>query len=188
MDTPKNLIKGYIGESLAISRYQIYSSIAENEKYIYVSKFFREVIENEKKHAEIFANFIKKLDVEASEVEIRAPIKFGTTAENLQYAVEGERWEAEEFYPLTAETAEREGFREIAERVKTLASVEEQHRKKFAKLLELVETGKMFKRDEEVEWMCLVCGYTERGQEPPKVCPNCGAMYYHFVSKDILAL
>ncbi len=89
METPKNLLKGYIGESLAISRYQIYSSIAEAEKFIYVAKYFREVIENEKKHAEIFANFIKKLEIEPAEVEVKAPIKFGSTAENLRYAVEG---------------------------------------------------------------------------------------------------
>ncbi len=187
METPKNLLKGYIGESLAISRYQIYSSIAEAENFIYVAKYFREVIENEKKHAEIFANLIKKLEIELVEVEIKDPIKFGTTAENLKYAVEGEKWEAEEFYPSTAETAEKEGFKEAAEKFKTLTKVEASHQKKFAKLLELIENDQMFRRDEEVEWMCLVCGYTEKGKEPPKVCPNCGAMYYHFVSKDILA-
>ncbi|WP_456469337.1 rubrerythrin family protein [Archaeoglobus sp.] len=187
METPKNLLKGYIGESVAISRYLIYSDIAGSEKLMYVSKYFREVIENEKKHAEIFASFIRKMDVEPVEVEIKAPIKFGNTAENLRYAVEGERSEAEELYPSIAEVAEKEGFKDVAERIKTLAEVEKAHQRKFAKLLELLETGKMFKRDEEVEWMCLVCGYVHKGTEPPKVCPNCGAMYYHFVSKDILA-
>ena len=55
METPKNLLKGYIGESIAISRYTIYSDIARVESLIYVSKYFKEVIENEKKRAEIFA-------------------------------------------------------------------------------------------------------------------------------------
>jgi len=49
------LLKGYIGESIAISRYTIYSDIARVENLIYVSKYFKEVIENEKKRAEIFA-------------------------------------------------------------------------------------------------------------------------------------
>ncbi len=188
METQKNLLKGYIGESIAISRYAIYSDIAKNEHFIYVSKYFNEVIENEKKHAEIFANFIKNMNVKPTEVGVTAPIKFGNTAENLRYATEGEKWEAEEFYPSIAETAEKEGFKEVAKRVRTLAEIEMYHHKKFAKLLELVETGKMFKRDEEVEWMCLVCGYVHKGNEPPKVCPNCGAMYYNFVAKDILVL
>lgn len=188
METPRNLLKGYIGESIAISRYLIYSDIAEKEKLIYVSKYFKEVAENEKKHAEIYANFIKEMGVEPTEVEISAPITFGTTAENLRSAVEGEKKEAEEIYPKMAEVAEKEGFKEVAEKVRTLAEVEKHHHRKFAKLLELLETGKMFKRDEEVEWMCLVCGYVHKGREPPKVCPNCGAEYYYFVSKDVLAL
>ncbi len=188
METPKNLLKGYIGESIAISRYLIYADIAEKEKFIYISKYFKEVAENEKKHAEIYANFIKELGVEPTDVDVKAPIRFGSTAENLRSAVEGERLEAEKFYPEMAEVAEREGFRQVAEKVKTLAEVEKQHHRKFSKLLELIETGKMFKRDEEVEWMCLVCGYVHRGREPPKVCPNCGAEYYYFVSKDVLAL
>ena len=188
METPKNLLKGYIGESIAISRYLIYSEIAEREKLIYVSKYFREVAENEKKHAEIYANFIRDLGVEPTEVEIKVPIKFGNTLENLKMAVEGERAEAEEVYPRFAEVAEKEGISNVAEKIKTLAEVEKSHQRKFAKLLELLETGKMFKRDEEVEWMCLVCGYVHKGKEPPKVCPNCGAEYHYFVSKDILAL
>ncbi|ADB57695.1 Rubrerythrin [Archaeoglobus profundus DSM 5631] len=188
METRKNLLRGYISESVAISRYLIYSDIAEKEKLIYVSKYFKEVAENEKKHAEIYANFIKELEVEPTDVEIKAPIKFGDSAENLRIAVESERLEAEEIYPKMAEVAEKEGFKQIAERIRTLAEVEKQHFTKFSKLLELLETGKMFKRDEEVEWMCLVCGYVHKGREPPKVCPNCGAEYYYFVSKDILAL
>ena len=187
METPKNLLKGYIGESIAISRYTIYSDIARGENLIYVSKYFKEVIENEKKHAEIFASFIKNMNIEPTEVAINAPIKFGSTAENLRYAVEGERFEAKEFYPKLAEIAEKEGFEEVAKRVKILAEVEKSHQRKFAKLLELLETGRMFKRDEEVEWLCLVCGYVHGGKEPPKVCPNCGAMYYHFVAKDVLS-
>jgi len=188
LETPKNLLKGYIGESVAISRYLIYSDIAEKEKLIYVSKFFKEVAENEKKHAEIYARLIKELGVEPTEVDVKAPVRFGNTVENLRCAVEGEKLEAEKLYPEISEVAEEEDFGEVAERVKTLAEVEEQHYRKFAKLLELLETDSMFKRDEEVEWMCLVCGYVHKGREPPKACPNCGAEFYYFVSKDVLAL
>ena len=188
METPKNLLKAYIGESLAISRYTIYSEIAKSEKLIYVSKYFSEVADNEKKHAEIFAKFIRKMKIEPMDVDVKAPIKFGNTAENLRYAVEGESYEAKEFYPKMAEVADKEGFKDVAEKLRTLAEVESHHEAKFRKLLELLETGKMFKRDKEVEWMCLVCGYVHKGKKPPKTCPNCGAEYYYFVAKDVLAL
>jgi len=127
------------------------------------------------------------MNVEPTEVMISAPIKFGSTAENLGYAVEGEKLEAEDLYPKIAEIAEKEGFEEVAKRVRALAEVEVSHQRKFAKLLELLETGRMFKRDRKVELLCLVCGYAHRGREPPKVCPNCGAMYYNFVAKDVLS-
>ncbi len=186
METPRNLLKGYIGESIAISRYLIYSDIAENEKLIYVSKYFKEVTENERKHAEIFAKFIQKMGIEPVEVEMKAPIKFGSTIDNLRYAVEGERSEAEEIYPNIAKIAEKEGYKDVANKLRTLAEIENSHYAKFSKILDLLESGQFFKRDEEVEWMCLVCGYIHKGREPPKACPNCGAMYYYFVSKDIL--
>lgn len=169
METPKNLLKGYIGESIAISRYTIYSDIARGENLIYISKYFKEVIENEKKHAEIFANFIRRMDVEPMKIVITAPIKFGSTAKNLRFAVEGEKLEAEELYP--AEIAEKEGFEEVVKRVRTFAEVEKFHQRKFAKLLELCSKG--MKR---MEWLCLMCGYVHREKEPPKVCPNCGAI------------
>jgi rubrerythrin len=188
METPKNLLRGYICESIAISRYLIYSDIAEKEKLMYVSKYFKEVVENERKHAEIYAKFLKEINVEPTEVEIKAFVRFGSTAENLRWAVEGEKFEAEKLYPRFADLAEREGFKEVAEKLRILAGVEASHCKKFSKLLELLETNRMFKREEEVEWMCLVCGYTQKSKEPPKTCPNCGAEYHYFVAKDVLAL
>ncbi|AEA47072.1 rubrerythrin family protein [Archaeoglobus veneficus] len=179
-------MKAYIGESITMSRYAIYSEIAKNEKYMYVAKYFAEVAENEKKHAEIFANFLKKFKVEPVEVEVKAPILFGNTSENLSYAVEGEHFESAELYPGIAEIAEKDGLKEVAEKLRALAEVESFHERKFRRLLEEIEKGTMFKRDSEIKWMCLVCGYVHKGTEPPKVCPNCGAEYYNFVARDLL--
>ncbi len=178
METPKNLLKGYIGESIAISRYTIYSDIARGENLIYVSKYFKEVIENEKKHAEIFANFIRKMDVEPMEIVITAPIKSESTAKNLRFAVEGEKLEAEELYP--AEIAEKEGFEEVAKSVRTFAEVEKFHQRKFAKLLELCSKG--MKRMNG----CVLCAVTFTGKRSrPKFAPT--AVRYHFVAKDVLS-
>ncbi len=186
METPKNLLKAYIGESVAMSRYVIYSQIAKDERFVFVAKVFLETAENEKSHAEIFAKFLKRMKVEPVEVEIKAPITFGDTAQNLASAVDGERHEADELYPKLAEIAEEEGFEDVAKKLRTLAEVERRHEEKFGRLLEEVEGGTMFRRDEEIDWVCLVCGYVHHGNAPPEVCPNCGAKFYNFVARDLM--
>lgn len=30
-------------------------------------------------------------------------------------------------------------------------------------------------------WICTVCGYRHEGEEPPEVCPDCGAPKDKFV-------
>jgi len=37
-----------------------------------------------------------------------------------------------------------------------------------------VKSGKFFKRDEQIVWVCRKCGYVHIGKQPPKVCPSCG--------------
>jgi len=186
LETPKNLLKAYIGESVAISRYVIYSQIAKDEQYVFVGRVFLEVAENEKSHAEILSRFLKRIKVEPAEVEIKAPITFGDTVQNLMSAVEGERFEADEMYPKLAEVAEEEGFVDVAKKLRTLADVEKRHEEKFDRLLKEMKAGTMFKREEAVDWVCLVCGYVHHGNAPPEVCPNCGAKFYNFVAKDLM--
>ncbi|WP_048198438.1 rubredoxin-like domain-containing protein [Methanocella arvoryzae] len=32
-----------------------------------------------------------------------------------------------------------------------------------------------------MKWMCKVCGYIHEGEEPPEICPICGAPTEEFV-------
>ena len=56
------------------------------------------------------------------------------------------------------------------------------------KILEAVEHGTMFKRDEETEWVCLECGYIHNGTGAPEECPSCGHAKSYYVAKDMLSL
>ena len=51
--------------------------------------------------------------------------------------------------------------------------VEADHRERYRKLLEMVESGTVFTRDEPIRWKCSVCGYVHEGTEPPAKCPCC---------------
>jgi rubrerythrin len=169
--TEKNLLKSFAGESQARNRYTFFASVARKEGYIQIQRIFEETAANEKEHAEVFFKYL-----EGGEVEITAAYpagKIGTTEENLLAAAEGEFLEWGTLYPDFEKVAREEGFDEIAESFEEIAEVEEEHEKRYRKLLENVKNGTVFKRDEEVEWHCLNCGYIHHGKEAPEVCPAC---------------
>ena len=80
----------------------------------------------------------------------------GDTIANLKEAMGGEDYEVE-----------------AAIAFKQVAKIEAHHRERYRKLLELVESGKVYKRDEAIKWKCSVCGYVHEGNEPPPKCPSC---------------
>ncbi len=190
METLKNLVKAFIGESMARNRYTFYAKVAKDEGYVFIQRVFLETAENEKEHAENLLKFIQQLrgDSEALVVEAEAPLVWGSTVDNLKTAIAGEHYENSEMYPKFAEIAEKEGYREIAERLKAIAKAEEHHEKRYRRLLEEIEKGTFFKRDKEVAWVCLECGYVHYGTEPPEKCPSCGHPKSYYVAQDLLSL
>lgn len=188
-ETLKNLVKAFVGESMARNRYTFYAKIAKEEGYVFISRVFLETAENEKEHAENLLKFIQELkEGESIKVEIEAPLVWGNTAENLKAAIEGENHEYTKMYPEFAGVAEKEGFKNIASTLRAIAKAEEHHEKRYRKLLEAVENGTMFKRDKEVAWVCLECGYIHYGTEPPEKCPSCGHPRGYYVAEDMLSL
>ena len=84
-------------------------------------------------------------------------------------------------YPLSkfADIADEEGFPEIAEVFRAIASAEEKHEIRFNKLAENIEKGIVFKRDGKVFWKCTVRIYSRR-DEAPDLCPACAHAQAHF--------
>jgi len=189
MKTLENLVKAFVGESMARNRYTFYAKIAKDEGYVFISKVFLETAENEKEHAEVLFDFIQKLKGDGSiKVEAEVPLILGNTVENLKSAIEGEHYENTKMYPEFAKVAEEEGLNEIAVRLRAIGKAEEHHESRFKALLEALERGTYFKRDEEVEWVCLECGYVHRGTEPPEKCPSCGHPKAYYIARDLLSL
>jgi len=169
--TEQNLLKAFAGESQARNRYTYFASAARKEGFEQIAAIFTETAENELEHAKVFFKHL-----EGGEVEITASYpagRIGTTAENLLAAADGERMEWGTLYPGFAETAKKEGFEKVAESFTEIGDVEEQHEKRYRKLLDNVKKGAVFKRAKEVEWKCRNCGYVHHGKEAPIVCPAC---------------
>ena len=76
-------------------------------------------------------------------------------------------------YPEFATQADKEGNKEAANLFRMIARVEEKHRDRYKKLLEMVEKGTVFKRKKPIKWKCSKCGYIHEGTEPPLKCPSC---------------
>ena len=189
METLKNLVKAFIGESMARNRYTFYAKVAKDEGYVFIQKVFLETAENEKEHAENLFKFIQQLrEAESITVDAEAPMVWGSTVENLKAAIAGEHYENSEMYPSFAEVAEKEGYADIAKRLRALGKAEEHHERRYRTILEALEKGTFFKRDKEVAWVCLECGYIHYGTEPPEECPSCGHPRAYYVAEDMLSL
>lgn len=182
--TEKNLLKAFAGESQARNRYTFFASMARKEGYEQIAGIFLETAGNEKEHAEVFFKHLEGGDVEITAMYPAG--KIGDTAENLFAAAEGEKLEWGTLYPDFKTVAKEEGFQDVAESFEEIAEVEEQHEKRYRKLLENMKTGTVFKRDKEVEWKCRNCGYVHHGKEAPVECPACQhpQSYYELLAEN----
>ena len=178
-ETLKNLAKAFIGESQARNRYQMYSKVAQKEGYEQIADIFLITADNEREHAkwnfQMLKQLRKKLDFEeeAIHVEAEAPLVLDDTIANLKAAIAGENYENTIMYPEFADIAEKEGHPQIAARLRAIGQAEVHHEGRYKKLLEQVEAGTVFKKQEKVKWVCRQCGYVHEGEEPPHTCPCC---------------
>lgn len=156
--TEENLKAAFAGESQARNKYTYFAQVARKEGYHYIAKIFDETADNERRHAKD---------------EFKLLNGIGDTAVNLKEAMDGEHYEATEMYPTFAKEAEEEGDKEAAILFKQIAKVETHHRERYKKLLDMVENGTVFKRDEPIKWKCSVCGFTHTSTQPPGKCPCC---------------
>lgn len=156
--TEENIKAAFAGESQARNKYTYFAEKAREEGYHYIAKIFEETAFNEMNHAKDHFKLLGGV---------------GTTAENLEAAKSGEHYETVDMYPQFAEEAEAEGNTQAAVLFKMIGKIEAHHRERYGKLLEMVQNGTVFKREEPIKWKCSVCGFTVEGTEPPPKCPAC---------------
>ena len=102
------------------------------------------------------------------------------TQYNLVAAANGEHEEWQELYPQFAETADQEGFPEVAEVFRMIATVEKQHEARYRKLAADIQSETVWKKQTETLWKCGNCGYIHTGTEAPVECPACAHPQAYF--------
>jgi Rubrerythrin len=170
--TEKNLQTAFAGESQARNKYTYFSKVAKKEGFEQIKAIFEETAGNEQEHAELWA---KELDL------------IGDTKTNLKAAAAGENYEWTTMYKEFADTAEKEGFKDLAFKFRKVAEIEKTHQERYEALLKNVETLKVFTKDADVTiWKCRNCGYIFIGKSAPKACPACGhpQSYFEVLSKN----
>jgi rubrerythrin len=181
--TQENLAKAFVGESQARNKYTFFASAAKKEGFEQISAIFQETADNEREHAK---RLFTLLGEQTIDVPTTVPSGIGGTATNLMHAAEGEKYEWGTMYPDFEKVAREEGETEAADLFKELGEVEEQHEKRYLKLLENVKNGTVFKKDQPTRWKCRNCGYVHEGTEAPQTCPACKhpQAYYELLAEN----
>jgi rubrerythrin len=156
MGTNENLREAFAGESQANRRYLAFAKKAEEEGLKNVARLFRAAAEAETVHA---LNHIK------------ADGGVKVTKENIQVAIEGEKYENVEMYPKFIEEAKKEGNTEAEKSFDWANKVEKIHQGLYEKVLERLDAGQDI--EEKDYYVCQTCGNTVES-EPPEACPICG--------------
>ena len=163
--TEKNLMAAFAGESEARNKYTYFASKAKKEGFEQISALFLKTADNEKEHAKLW---FKELE------------GIGDTAQNLRSAAEGENYEWTDMYAGFAETAEKEGFHELAAKFRMVAAIEKHHEERYRKLLQNVETMQVFEKSDVKIWECRNCGHIIVGTKAPEMCPTCAHPQSYF--------
>lgn len=176
--TEKNLLISFAGESQARNRYNYFSGQAKKDGFVQIANIFAETADQEKEHAKRFFKFL-----EGGDLEITAAFPAGIIAgtyDNLVAAADGEQHEHMDMYPGFAKIAEAEGFNEIALVFKNICVAEAFHEKRFRDFAANIKEGRVFKREQNLKWRCINCGFVHEGNATPGRCPACDHPIDHF--------
>ena len=153
--TEKNLEAAFAGESQARNKYTYFASKAKKEGFEQIAALFLQTADNEKEHAKLWLK-------------------------DLGAAAAGENYEWTDMYAGFAETAEKEGFPELAARFRLVAAIEKRHEERYRALLRNVEAQEVFKKSEVKVWECRNCGHIVVGEKAPELCPTCAHPQAYF--------
>ena len=163
--TAINLARSFAGESQARNKYDYFAGVARKEGFQQIAAIFEETASNEKAHAKIWFKELQGI---------------GNTAENLKAAASGEHYEWTDMYAGFAETAEKEGFPELAAKFRAVAAIEKHHEERYRALLHNIETAQVFEKSDVKVWECRNCGHIVVGTKAPEVCPVCAHPQSYF--------
>lgn len=156
--TNDNLKSAFAGESQAHMRYIIFADKAEEEGFRNIARLFRAIAFAERVHASNHLNALNGINL---------------TIDNLNIAIEGERFEVNEMYPAYKTVAELQGEKKAINSMRYALEAEKIHEALYSESKEAVKAGKDIELGDI--YICPVCGHTVVGRAPDR-CPICGVL------------
>lgn len=160
--TKDNLSEAFAGESQANQKYRSFAEKAEQEGFPNIARLFRTTAEAERIHA---AGHLRALE------------GVGTTAANLQAAIDGETYEFTKMYPPMVQQATADNH-QAKFMFNFAVKAEAIHARLYQAALDAVKQGKDLA--ESKFYLCPICGHIEFGT-PPDSCPICSTKAERFV-------
>ena len=158
-ESEKNILAAFAGESQARNKYTYFAQVAKAEGNDKIADVFTKTAANEENHAKMW---LKELE------------GIGDSKANLTAAAEGENYEWTDMYVKLAETADKEGFPELAKKFRAIADIEKRHEERYRALLKEEDAASAQLKDSSVKiWECLKCGHIVVGPSAPEYCPTC---------------
>ena len=185
-ETVKNLMRAFAGESQARNRYTFAADVCQQGKLQVLEQIFLYTAGQEKEHAEMFYNHLKKGGCENVTITANYPIDLPD--QPLQLLELARRHELDEFgdiYPAFADKAQEEGFPEIARHFRQIAEIEKVHADRFERFAKFLRENKLFVSDVETGWICLNCGHILTGKQAPAKCPVCSHDQGYFIRLEL---
>jgi rubrerythrin len=173
--TLENLMAAFNGESNANARYLAFAEKADAEGYAKAAVLFRAAARAEQIHFERHAAAIKALGGEAV-ATIETPV-VGTTAENLQAAMDGEIYENTVMYPAFLAIAEADGDVEATDAFEDAEKAEGVHASLYKQSLDDLNNWKTAANF----MVCPKCGNVVESIPGPE-CPICGEDTTKFIT------
>ena len=161
--TENNLKEAFAGESQANRKYLAFAQKADDQGHHQAARLFRAAAAAETIHAH---SHLQALNGVAG------------TVENLKAAIGGETYEFESMYPPMIADAEAEGHEAALRSFKFANEVEKTHAMLYQKVLDTLDSPQTVDY-----YVCSGCGHTAEN-EPPDVCPVCGAKASAFKKID----
>ncbi len=167
--TEKNLRKAFTAEAEARDKYSFFADKARQDGFEQIAAIFEKTADNEKEHAKLWFTELGGLS---------------DTSHNLTSAANGENFEWTNLYACYAETAEQEGFHELAQKFRAVGEIEKKHEERYRALIKNLEMQEVFKKSEVRVWECRNCGNVIVGIEAPEVCPVCSHPQAYFELRE----
>jgi len=184
--TYADLMMAVQGETNANAHYAAFAAKAKEERYYEIANLFTATAAAEAIHATFEWNMLMTMGATAAEKPVADTPVVGTTAENLQAAIDGETYEYTTMYPGFAADATAEGYGVAASLFAQTGRVENIHANNFSDALANLNDAAYLSATFATTYLCPACGAVFDAATLPAsgrctVCGTSQSLYVQYV-------